>query len=227
MYRWQTPKMRSKHGDVFNHDDEAAGYDAQVRNKRDPIRAAYNEVLEWVIKEARVTSTSRVLELGSGTGNLSCLIPQCRELVCVDLSEQMEAVARSKLAHVPNRRFIKADLLEEFEKESTPFDSVISTYTVHHLTDDEKRVLFARVFNGLVPGGRAVFGDLMLQNEEEKAIKIQKYLLNGDAKTAQALDEEFFWSIDAATVDLAKLGFQVETRRFSDLSHGIVARKVT
>jgi ubiquinone/menaquinone biosynthesis C-methylase UbiE len=60
-----------------------------------------------VIREARIDSSSRVLELGSGTGNLSCLIDQCGELVCVDLSEQMEAIARSKLGHIPNRRFIK------------------------------------------------------------------------------------------------------------------------
>jgi hypothetical protein len=34
--------------------------------KKDLIRSAYNEVLERVIREARITSTSRVLELGSG-----------------------------------------------------------------------------------------------------------------------------------------------------------------
>jgi ubiquinone/menaquinone biosynthesis C-methylase UbiE len=60
-----------------------------------------------VIRQARIDSSSRVLELGSGTGNLSCLIHQCGELVCVDLSEQMEVIARSKLGHISNRRFIK------------------------------------------------------------------------------------------------------------------------
>jgi putative AdoMet-dependent methyltransferase len=223
---WQTPNMRSTYGESFNHDDEADGYDAQVRDERDPIRTGYDEVLEWVVSEARIISTSRVLELGSGTGNLSYLIPRCAELVCVDLSEKMEAIALLKLSHIPNRRFIKADILEVFEHVNPPFDSVISTYSVHHLTDDEKRLLFAKIFASLVRCGRAIFGDLMLQNGGEKALEIQKYLLNGDAKTAQALDEEFFWSIDAAVLDLANLGFKVQTRRFSDLSHGIVAEKV-
>jgi putative AdoMet-dependent methyltransferase len=217
--------MRSAHGEVFNHDDEAEGYDADVRNEKDPIRAGYLGVLAWVIQEARISPSSRVLELGSGTGNLSCLIPQCGELVCVDLSEQMEAIARLKTAHVPNRRFIKGDILEVFEHENAAFDSVISTYAVHHLTDDEKRTLFEKVFAALVPGGRAVFGDLMLPNREEKAAKIQEYLLSGDTKTAQALQEEFFWPIDVTLRDLTELGFQVETKRFSDLSHGILAKK--
>ena len=217
--------MRSVHGPVFNHDDHATDYDADVRNEKDPIRAAYHDVLAWVISEARIDSFSRVLELGSGTGNLSCLLDRSGELVCVDLSERMEAIARSKSGHLVNRRFIKADILEVFDYERAPFDSVISTYAIHHLTDEEKRLLFAKIFTGLVPGGRAVFGDLMLQNQAEKASKIQEYLTKGDAKTAQAIDEEFFWSIDTARLDLNELGFQVETKRFSDLSWGVVARK--
>jgi putative AdoMet-dependent methyltransferase len=217
--------MRSARGEVFNHDDEASSYDTDVRNESDPVRAAYQDVLAWVIKEARIHSLSRVLELGSGTGNLSCLIPQCRELVCVDLSEQMETIARSKLAHIPNRRFIKADILEVFDYESAPFDSIITTYAIHHLTDNEKRLLFGKIFAGLVPGGRVVFGDLMVQNQTEKVSKIREYLSKGDVKTAQALEEEFFWLIDVATQDLSELGFLVEAKRFSDLPWGVVALK--
>jgi cyclopropane fatty-acyl-phospholipid synthase-like methyltransferase len=215
--------MRSAYGRVFNHDDEADGYDADVRNESDPVRAAYQDVLAWVIKEAHIRASSRVLELGSGTGNLSCLIPQCSELVCVDLSEQMETIARSKLAHITNRRFIKADILEAFDYKSAPFDSIISTYAVHHLTANEKRPLFGKILASLVPGGRAVFGDLMLRNQGEKVSKVREYLAKGDVKTAQALEEEFFWVIDVAVQDLSRLGFQVETKRFSDLSWGVVA----
>ena len=65
----------------------------------------------------------------------------------------------------------------------------------------------------------------MLQNQTEKASKIQEYLTKGDAYTAQAIEEEFFWSIDMAVRDLIELGFQVETKRFSDLTWGVAARK--
>jgi putative AdoMet-dependent methyltransferase len=213
--------MRSVYADIFNHDDEADDYDADVGNESDPIRAGYAELLKWVIAEAHITAASRVLELGSGTGNLSCRIPICGELVCVDLSERMEAIAVPKLAHIPNRRFIKADLLEVFRSEIGLFDSIISTYTIHHLTDEEKHRLFAEVFASLVPGGRAVFGDLMLQNDQQKAVKIRGYHARGDAKTVTAITDEFFWMIDATTADLNKLGFRVETRQFSDLSWGM------
>jgi putative AdoMet-dependent methyltransferase len=217
--------MRSANAEVFNHDNEAADYDQDVCQEVDPIRTGYQEVLRWTIKEAQIDPTSRVLELGSGTGNLSQLIASCGELVCVDVSEKMEAIAQPKLRHLTNRRFVKADILEAFAKRLGLFDVIISTYAVHHLTDGEKQRLFALVFGSLLPSGRAVFGDLMIQNQDQKRERIQHYLLNGDQNTTLAITEEFFWLIDLAVAQLQTLGFQVKTTRFSDLSYGIVAQK--
>ena len=215
--------MRSAYGDFFNHDDEADGYDRLVQNDQDPIRTGYRDVLRWVIQEARIDATSRVLELGSGTGNLSALIGACSELVCVDLSERMEAIAKPKLTHLARRRFIKADILEVFSFEVGRFDSVISSYAVHHLTPDEKHRLFHCLPTVLVPGSRAVFGDLMLQNAEERGTKIEEYLAKRDRSTAEAIGEEFFWQLDSTVTELTKLGFEVSSKRFSHLSYGLVA----
>jgi putative AdoMet-dependent methyltransferase len=222
-----TTEMRSANADIFNHDAEAAGYDQDIRNEADPIRDGYLQVLAWVVQEAQIAPTSRVLELGSGTGNLSRLIRSCGELVAVDVSEKMEAVARPKLSHLTHRQFIKADILEVFTQGLGQFDAVISTYAIHHLTDLEKRRLFGLVFYSLLPSGRAVFGDLMMQTSSEKEKKIQQYLAKGDHATAQAVIEEFFWLLDIAINDLERLGFKVSTARFSDLSYGVVAQKVT
>jgi len=216
---------RSANADIFNHDNEAADYDDDVRNEADPIRTGYRDVLRWVVQQAQITSTSRVLELGSGTGNLSELIASCAELVSVDVSENMEAIARCKVRHLANRRFIKADILEVFRQGLGKFDAVISTYAVHHLTDQEKPRLFGLVWDHLLPNGVAVFGDLMVQNSSEKEEKIQQYLTNGDQATAQAIGDEFFWLLDIAIADLKRLGFRVSAERFSDLSYGVIARK--
>ena len=219
--------MRSANADIFNHDPDAADYDNDVRNETDPIRTGYRDVLRWVVQQAQITPNSRVLELGSGTGNLSELIASCAELVSVDVSENMEAIARRKVRHLANRRFIKTDILEVFSQELGKFDAVISTYTVHHLTDQEKQRLFVLVFDHLVPSGVAVFGDLMVQNGSEKEENIQRYLARGDQATAQGMSEEFFWSLDTAIPDLERLGFRVRVERFSDLSYGVIARKTT
>src|SRR5260221_14702540 len=83
---FQTFSMRSVHGPVFNHDDDANDYDADVRNEKDPIRPAHHDDLAWVINETRIDSPSSDLDLGSGTGNLSSHLDQGGELLCVDLA---------------------------------------------------------------------------------------------------------------------------------------------
>ena len=148
--------MRSRHADRFNHDDDAATYDRSVRNESDPIRAGYDALLSWVAEGAEVDPASRVLDLGSGTGNLARRLPHFETLVCVDVSLEMTRLAREKLADRPGVEFVTADLLEYFDRPGPAFDAVLSTYAIHHLLEDEKRSLFERIAARLAPGGRAV-----------------------------------------------------------------------
>lgn len=78
--------MRSSHVDLYNHDEDAATYDRDVLRSENPIREGYAEVLDWVAQNAGITQDATVVELGSGTGNLTARLPPCRSLVCVDAS---------------------------------------------------------------------------------------------------------------------------------------------
>lgn len=217
--------MRSSYADSFNHDDIAAEYDRDVLNENHPIRAGYDATLDWVARSAGITSQSRVLELGSGTGNLSRRIPDCKTLICVDVSQKMEDLARKKVNCIKDRRFIKDDILDVFEQDVGTFDAILSTYTIHHLTEEEKEHLFRKVRQALTDGGKAVFGDLMFETRAAKRTKIGEYLAKGDHGTAEAIEEEFFWFVDETKNVLKEIGFAVTVKRFSDLSFGILARK--
>jgi putative AdoMet-dependent methyltransferase len=215
--------MASQFGSTFKHDAEAEGYDLDVQNQGDPIRTGYDQLLDWVIERAAINPDSRVLELGSGTGNLSRLIPGCAELVSVDLSDQMEAIARTKLGHLSHRRFVQCDILDAFDYAPGPFDRVLSTYTIHHLTEPEKHALFVNIRRGLAKSGRAVFGDLMVKDRATLEAKIREYSAKGDQPTVEALRDEFFWLLDPSIQKLEELGFKAEVKRFSDLSYGVLA----
>jgi putative AdoMet-dependent methyltransferase len=227
--------MRSQYADDFNHDEDAGGYDADVADESNPIRAAYGAVLDWVIDQAAIGPRSRVLDLGSGTGNLSGRISACAELVCVDVSRQMNALAVDKLAHLDQVRFVEADLLEFFDGfeavaeaglfDTGLFDAVISTYAVHHLTEAEKAIFLAKVAACLRPGGRAVFGDLILEDETAAAAMLERYRDSGQDEVAVAIAEEFFWRLDATGAVLRDLGLEATVRRFSELSWGIAVAK--
>ena len=197
--------MRSSHADYFNHDDGAVGYDDDVLNESDP--------------------ESRVLELGSGTGNLTSRLPEYHETICVDVSEKMEELALAKGARFPNRKFIKDDVLAVFDRNLGCFDSIVSTYTLHHLTEPQKVTLFGKLWSALNDGGVAVIGDLMVESADQLANKVTRYRNEGYEDVATALEEEFFWHLTEAICELERVGFQVSWIQFSDLSYGILAKK--
>jgi ubiquinone/menaquinone biosynthesis C-methylase UbiE len=117
------------------------------------------------------TSAERVLELGSGTGNLSLqladLLPRA-ELTLVDGSDEMVAVVRSRVADSPSRATSRITYVESrFEDLDFPaasFDLVVSSISLHHVED--KARLYARVRSFLKHGGRFCFAD-QLRGEPE------------------------------------------------------------
>ena len=220
--------MRSRHVERFNHDEDAAGYDRDVLDESDPIRAGYDYVLDWIAASAAAGPDSRVLELGSGTGNLSLRLPREAELVCVDVSREMTRIAREKLAGRSAVEFAEADLLEYFDRpgpDFEPFDAVVSSYAVHHLCADEKARLFERITARLRPAGRAVFGDLMFENPAARREILASYRSSGREALAADIEDEFFWDVDHATGTLRGLGLRATAKRFSELSWGIAAER--
>jgi putative AdoMet-dependent methyltransferase len=218
-------KMKSKYVDKFNHDQDAPGYDQDVSNEAHPIRAAYSELLDWVAAEMKAHTPSRVSELGSGTGNLSIRLNQVKELTCVDVSIEMQRIAQQKLPSSAQISYVEADMLAFFDKLENKFDAVVSTYTIHHLTEAEKQQLFEKIESSLEPGGLAVFGDLMFENQNKRDAYLEQCRRSGQAELADDIEDEFFWNVELALKGLQALGLEVETRQFSALSWGIVARK--
>ena len=217
--------MRSRHADRFNHDPDAADYDRDVLDEADPIRTGYDALLDWVTQRAELVADSRVLELGSGTGNLSLRLPAFGELVCVDISDEMSRIARDKLSGQEGVRWVGNDLLEYFDSPGPDFDAVLSSYAIHHLLEAEKQQLFGCIARRLRPGGRAVFGDLMFENEDARQKTLRAYRASGRSELADEIEDEFFWDVESASRGLRGLGLEVETRRFSELSWGIGARR--
>jgi putative AdoMet-dependent methyltransferase len=214
--------VRSRDADRFNHDPWADGYDAKVLDERNPIRTGYAALLAWTVAQARIGPDSVVLDLGVGTGNTVALIPAARRIVGVDVSAKMIERAPAKLSHLADVELVQADLLEIFDRDLPLFDAVVSTYSVHHLDADEKAELFRRIHDVLRPGARAVFGDLMFEDETARAEIAAAWSEDERAQVLISVEEEHPWRIDRAVRDLDAAGLQVvEMQRFSALSWGI------
>ena len=100
-------------------------------------------------------SRIKVLDLGAGTGLLAAFIaysfPAAR-ITMVDISSEMLERARARFELAGERfRFEVSDYGVDPIREK--YDAVVSALSIHHLSDGQKRSLFARIHGALNDGG--------------------------------------------------------------------------
>lgn len=132
----------------------AGEYDVQRRRLVPSFDLFYGTAVD--VLSLREGSIRRVLDLGAGTGLMAAAViaryPQV-ELVLLDGAEEMLEQARERLPASAITTVV-ADMRERLPE--GPFDAVVSALAIHHLEDDDKRKLFARVHGVLRPGGAFV-----------------------------------------------------------------------
>ncbi len=144
---------------------DPAGY-AEMIHEDIPV---YDEFQD-AVAAASGSGASRVLELGTGTGETTRRLlarhPEA-EVIGVDESAAMLAAAREALGE--DRVSLLVAGIEQPLPEG-PFDVVASALCVHHLSGEQKRDLFARVRAVLAPGGRFVLGDVVVPVDPADAV---------------------------------------------------------
>lgn len=100
-------------------------------------------------------SPLEVLDLGAGTGLFSGLVQTTyptAHFTLWDVADKMLEVAKARFeASLAQFRYVVDDYRSFTEKES--YHLVISSLSIHHLSDPEKQELFCRIFQALKPGG--------------------------------------------------------------------------
>lgn len=101
----------------------------------------------------------KILDLGAGTGILTELLYKQHpnaDITLVDLSTKMLDIAKMKFNY-NNFSFVEADYLTyDFGEQ---YDIIVSSLSIHHLTDEEKKVLYTRIYNFLKIGGIFINAD--------------------------------------------------------------------
>jgi SAM-dependent methyltransferase len=108
------------------------------------------QLFDDLVAYAGLDATSRVLEIGCGTGQATLpLAERGLEVVCVELGAGLAEVARRRLAAFQHVEVVNA-LFEEWEAETAGFDAVVA-FTAFHWVDPE--VMYAKPARLLRPGG--------------------------------------------------------------------------
>jgi cyclopropane fatty-acyl-phospholipid synthase-like methyltransferase len=105
----------------------------------------------------------RILDLGTGNGRLTRVLLDAypgSTAVAVDLSETMLRAAAEQFLGNADVTLLQHDLDDELRFHG-PFDAVVSSLAIHHVSDSRKPTLFAEVAQMLAPGGVFVNLDIV------------------------------------------------------------------
>jgi tRNA (cmo5U34)-methyltransferase len=133
-------------------DITAPTYDADRAKLIPCFDAFYRRTTDLIAHDAK-----NILDLGAGTGLLSQFVRHWypnAHIVLADLSEPMIAKARERFAGDANVTFEVTDYTTA--PIDGTYDSIVSALSIHHIDDEAKRALFAKIFRALRPGGTFV-----------------------------------------------------------------------
>ncbi|GAB7388612.1 class I SAM-dependent methyltransferase [Bacillaceae bacterium] len=141
-------------------DEIARRYDEQRRK----LIPCFDDFYQIPVSVASVdTDAPNILDIGAGTGLFSSFMLQRyprAKVTLIDLSENMLAIAKERFRRRSNVRYITGDYTKY--KFGGTFDLVISSLSIHHLTDEEKRDLYRYVFSIMNENGIFLNADQVL-----------------------------------------------------------------
>lgn len=115
-----------------------------------------------VLELADLGIHDKLLDFGCGTGTLLKLLAEQNTKVNaygIDIDERMLRVARTKLQDVGTPEKIVKYAGGELPFASNFFDTVVSSWVFHHLTDEQKLEAFSQILDKLKPGGKFIVAD--------------------------------------------------------------------
>ncbi len=158
-------------------------------------------LLEFVPPKAR-----RILDLGTGGGRLMQIVrgahPSAR-FVGLDFSPPMLETLRKQFGANPNISIVTHDMARELPPLG-PFDCVVSSFAIHHLTHERKRALYGEIYGVLAHGG--VF--LNLERVASPSEALHDQFLRATGLTRETEDpENILATVDAQVGWLRDIGF--------------------
>ena len=181
----------------------AGGYDKAVglsdEENTYPF-AGYKEVLGHIFRTVMQKENAAVLDLGFGTGTLAAKLHEhgC-PVYGQDFSTEMIRLASRKM---PGAHLFQGDFSQGLADplRNRKYDFITATYSLHHLTDEQKTALIRTLLDRLNEGGRILIGDVAFENREKMN---QCRLEAGDEWD----DEEIYFVIDELKESFPELSF--------------------
>lgn len=154
--------------------------------------AGYKQILNAIYNRVLASKSNTVLDIGFGTAALTAkLYERGCHIWGQDFSERMIELAKEKM---PEAQLFQGDFSRGLVDEliHKKYDAIIATYSLHHLSDEQKIHFIKKILSLLNDGGYLYIGDIMFETRAE--LERQKALIGEEWD-----DEEFYFAVDELT----------------------------
>jgi putative AdoMet-dependent methyltransferase len=182
--------LRSNWRDRWNFDRQASTYDEQVKmitsfNVHEDYEEALNLTFEWISPK----EGEKGLDIGIGTGNLAnCFLAKGIGMAGIDQSREMLKQCQLKHPQIETKlgNFLSIPYLDR------QFDFIVTSYALHHLTDDQKLLALDEMRRVLKPHGRICITDLMFESQSKRNEYYQALQNAGKQEIIAQIEDEYF-----------------------------------
>ena len=182
----------------------AEGYDKIVGISDDegtyPF-AGYKQILNEIYNRTLAGKCDTILDIGFGTGTLTTkLYEQGCHVWGRDFSERMIELAKEKM---PKAKLYQGDFSKGLVKElkQNRYDTIIATYSLHHLSDEQKVELLKDLLLLLNDDGHIYIGDVAFETRAE--LEHHRVLIGDEWD-----DDEIYFVVDEFKKSFPQLEFE-------------------
>lgn len=141
-----------------------------------------------LLRQARIESGQRILDLGCGTGTLATMVKRAypsTEVFGLDADPQVLKLAKMKLEDACIAVQLDQGLATALPYATGSFDAVVSSLFFHHLSFESKQEAMRETFRVLRPGGQFHIADWgKPKNPAMRLVFVSVQILDGFTTTA-------------------------------------------
>ena len=190
-------------------DDFAENYDETISMEDGDYKELfknYNEILNETVKHIGKYENAKVIDIGSGTGNLTNIASKVGyDVIGIEPNLKTRNIATVKY---PNISFSSGTFLS-LPIDDNSVDAIVSSYAFHNLTDVEKIEAIKQFKKKLKNDGTIVIADTIYESIEIKEKLIEEAKQDKDLNLANLLKTEISTTQNILTEIFEQEGFKV------------------
>jgi cyclopropane-fatty-acyl-phospholipid synthase len=209
--RWQRSSTKNSQGNIAHHYDlsndlfelfldpslsySSALFEDPASATRDDLEAAQGRKIERLLDQAGVAEGTRVLEIGSGWGELAIRAARRGATVrTITLSTEQKLLAERRIADAGLSDRVSVDLCD-YRDVTGSYGAVVSVEMIEAVGWQYWQAYFEKIDEVLAPGGRAAIQAITMPHDRMHATKrtytwINKYIFPGGfLPSVRAIDD--------------------------------------